>query len=48
MKTLVFVNCLLLIAALIACAQQSEFSKLTGPYLGQTPPGATPEKFAPE
>lgn len=47
MRKPVFVICLLLIAALTTYAQQSEFSKLTGPYLGQTPPGSTPEKFAP-
>lgn len=28
-------------------AQQKEFPKLTGPYLGQKPPGMTPEIFAP-
>jgi Tol biopolymer transport system component len=28
-------------------ARQSEFPKLTGPYLGQKPPGTTPEIFAP-
>ena len=27
--------------------QQSDFPKLTGPYLGQKPPGLTPEVFAP-
>jgi len=38
---------LLLIAAVIINAQQSNFPKLTGPYLGQKPPGMTPEVFAP-
>jgi len=28
-------------------AQQKDFPKLTGPYLGQKPPGKTPELFAP-
>jgi len=28
-------------------AQQNDFPELTGPYLGQTPPGARPEMFAP-
>jgi hypothetical protein len=28
-------------------ARQAEFPVLTGPYLGQKPPGATPELFAP-
>jgi hypothetical protein len=28
-------------------ARQSDFPKLTGPYLGQKPPGMTPEVFAP-
>lgn len=38
---------MLLAAAIIICAQQSEFPKLSGPYLGQKPPGMTPEIFAP-
>ncbi len=29
------------------CAQQDDFPVLQGPYLGQTPPGMTPEIFAP-
>jgi hypothetical protein len=29
------------------CAKQDEFPFLSGPYLGQTPPGDTPELFAP-
>ena len=29
------------------CSQQSDFPELTGPYLGQKPPGMTPEIFAP-
>ena len=30
-----------------ACVYQDKFPKLRGPYLGQTPPGMTPEVFAP-
>lgn len=40
-------SCLLLITAITIKAQQSDFPKLTGPYLGQKPPGTTPEIFAP-
>ena len=29
-------------------AQQENFPVLKGPYLGQKPPGLTPEIFAPE
>ncbi len=40
-----------LIASLTAlasgCARQSESSLIRGPYLGQRPPGETPEVFAP-
>lgn len=46
MKTAFLVGCLL--AAVIAsAAQEQAASKLTGPQLGQKPPGATPEVFAP-
>jgi hypothetical protein len=38
---------LLLIAGQIIRTQQSDFPKLTGPYLGQKPPGMTPEIFVP-
>ena len=34
-------------AASISFSQQTEFPKLTGPYLGQTPPKMIPEVFAP-
>ena len=47
MKKLFFVTCILLVAAITTHAQQSDFPKLTGPYLGQKPPGMTPEIFAP-
>jgi len=30
------------------CAQQDDFPVLKGPYLGQKPPGITPEVFEPE
>ena len=33
--------------AITVSAQENEFSKLTGSYLGQKPPGMTPEIFAP-
>lgn len=47
MKKLILINCLLLLAVLLTKAQQQDFPKLTGPYLGQKPPGRTPEIFAP-
>jgi len=47
MKKLILITCLLLSAALSINAQQTDFPKLTGPYLGQKPPGMTPEIFAP-
>jgi uncharacterized protein (TIGR02145 family) len=31
-----------------ACSGQKEWTKLSGPYLGQKPPGMTPEVFAPD
>lgn len=46
MKNLILVSSLLLVAASIY-AQKTEFPKLTGPYLGQKPPGMTPVLFAP-
>ena len=46
MKTLILVCHFLLIVAVTINAQQNDFPKLTGPYLGQTPPGTTPEIFA--
>ena len=39
--------CSLIITAIMINAQQNEFPKLTGPYLGQKPPGEKPEIFAP-
>jgi dipeptidyl aminopeptidase/acylaminoacyl peptidase len=47
MNKIVIIVCLLLMAAIRVPAQQPDFPKLTGPYLGQKPPGMTPEVFAP-
>ena len=44
---LIQISCLLLAAAIRIDAQKADFPKLTGPYLGQKPPGMTPEVFAP-
>ncbi len=38
---------MLLFTAMTINAQQTDFPKLTGPYLGQKPPGIVPEIFAP-
>ena len=46
MKTLMLTN-LLLITAIVISAQQSDSIKITGPYIGQDPPGMMPEVFAP-
>jgi len=46
MKKMFFFS-VLLAAAIAIGAQQADFPKLTGPYLGQKPPGTTPEIFAP-
>lgn len=46
MKKLIQITCLLITITNLN-AQQKDIAKLTGPYLGQTPPGTTPEKFAP-
>jgi hypothetical protein len=45
-KFIVTVSLLLLIAS-SSFSQQTDFPTLKGPYLGQKPPGMTPEKFAP-
>jgi len=37
----------LLCAALIGCGEERRFPELTGPYLGQAPPGGEPALFAP-
>jgi hypothetical protein len=44
-QTSVFVLLIVIISNLFS--QQAEFPKLTGPYLGQKPPGRIPEIFAP-
>jgi len=45
MKKRTFIISLLLAIAITINAQQKDFPILTGPYLGQTPPGMTPEIF---
>jgi hypothetical protein len=49
MKKLLWLPSLVFMMASVSAAPQSssEFPKLTGLYLGQMPPGATPEVFAP-
>ena len=47
MKKRVLVSCLLLVPMICVYAQGPDPSRLTGPYLGQKPPGTTPEIFAP-
>jgi hypothetical protein len=46
MKRSSFVIWILVALAATLLAQQDEFAKFTGPYLGQEPPGTTPEVFA--
>jgi hypothetical protein len=48
MKRVVPVLFLCLVAAASAFTRQNGLTKLTGPYLGQKPPGRIPELFAPE
>jgi len=47
MKKLILFCCMLQVAVIIVSAQKINFPKLTGPYLGQKPPGMIPEIFAP-
>ncbi len=47
MKRTALLFCLFVIAATNALSQQSDFPRLTGPYLGQKPPRLRPEIFAP-
>jgi hypothetical protein len=47
MKKAVLNICLLALVAANPFSQQRDFPKLTGPYLGQKPPGMMPEVFAP-
>lgn len=46
MKRLVSLFCLLVLFISNSFSQQNEFPKLTGPYLGQKPPGKTAQQFA--
>ncbi len=46
MKIVILVSCLLA-AAITSAAQERVVPELTVPYLGQKPPGLTPEMFAP-
>jgi Tol biopolymer transport system component len=45
-KLIVFFGCIILLNGLLN-AQQVDYSKLTGKYLGQNEPGTSPELFAP-
>jgi len=47
MKKYIYISSLMLFAAVGMATQQKDFPQLTGPYLGQEPPGMTPEMFAP-
>lgn len=47
MRKLIIILSLFSITAILLLSQQSEFPKLTGPYLGQKPPGKIPVIFAP-
>ncbi|MBE0655502.1 MAG: PD40 domain-containing protein [Bacteroidales bacterium] len=47
MKILILISCILALA-ITTNAQQSDFPKLSGPYLGQAPPSDTPNKFLPD
>jgi hypothetical protein len=48
MKKLILISSVLIPAVIIVSAQQTDYPKLTSPYLGQKPPGKIPELFAPE
>jgi len=45
MKRFSTLFCLLLLIPVTLLSQEKEFPKLSGPYLGQTPPGKIPVKF---
>ncbi|OGU61389.1 MAG: hypothetical protein A2V66_16065 [Ignavibacteria bacterium RBG_13_36_8] len=47
MKNAIFIFYLFVLTTADLLAQQNDFPKLTGPYLGQKPPSETPELFAP-
>jgi len=46
MQRLILINCLLLLSAVSMSAQEIDFVKLTGSYLGQNKPGIHPAEFA--
>ena len=46
-KWMVFLTMSFILVIIIACSKQDDFPILKGPYLGQKPPGMTPEVFAP-
>jgi hypothetical protein len=48
MKRIVYFISLFLVVAISINAQETEFTELTGPYLGQKPPVNDPVIFAPE
>lgn len=48
MKKLIFISTVMLVTITSIFSQQKDFPTLTGPYLGQKPPGLTPELFVPE
>jgi len=47
MKQTALIFCLTILVASNIASQQKDSPQLTGPYLGQKPPGMTPELFAP-
>jgi Tol biopolymer transport system component len=47
MKKPSLITCIVFVTAISIIAQQKDFPQLTGPYMGQKPPGKTPEVFAP-
>ncbi len=47
MENYFFTICLVVLVTITVNAQQSDYPKLKEPYLGQKPPGMTPEVFAP-
>jgi len=46
-KILALSTCIIIFLAYVGCTKQNDLPELKGPYLGQTPPGMTPEIFAP-
>ena len=47
MEKQIFIISVILISTISIFAQEKDFTELTGPYLGQKPPGMKPELFAP-